>query len=78
MQHPPLPKGIGPAQFGTLGRWVTVRCPRDYADLLRQAGGQWEPGAKVWLVERHRMGPLMRNLRRDTDRLFRQAGLDLD
>jgi hypothetical protein len=42
------------------------------------AGGLWEPGSRRWLIERKRMGPLIRNLRRDTDPLFRQAGLDLD
>jgi hypothetical protein len=29
-------------------------------------------------VERRRVGPLIRNLRRATDPLFRQAGVDLD
>ena len=38
----------------------------------------WEPGSKRWLVERRRLGPLIRNLRRSTDPLFRQAGIDLD
>ena len=32
----------------------------------------------VMLIERRRMGPLIRNLRRTTDPLFRRAGLDLD
>jgi hypothetical protein len=45
---------------------------------MRRAGGQWEPGTRQWLVERRRMGPLIRNLRRTTDPLFRQAGMSLD
>jgi hypothetical protein len=28
-----LPTSIGPVQFGQLGGWVTVRCPRDLAPL---------------------------------------------
>ncbi len=32
----------GPVQFGVLGGWITVRCPRDYDSLMRNAGGQWE------------------------------------
>jgi hypothetical protein len=57
---------------------VAVRCPAELAPLLRQAGGTWEPGSRRWLVERRRLGPLIRNLRRSTDPLFRQAGIDLD
>jgi hypothetical protein len=46
--------------------------------LVRQAGGMWEPGSQRWLIEQRRIGPLIRNLRRVTDLLFRQAGIDLD
>jgi hypothetical protein len=42
------------------------------------AGGLWEPGRRVWLIERRRVGPVVRSLERDTDPLFRQAGLSLD
>jgi hypothetical protein len=38
----------------------------------------WEPGSRRWLIERRRMEPLIRNLRRDTDPLFRRVGMDLD
>jgi hypothetical protein len=31
-----------------------------------------------WLIERKRMGPLIRNLRLVTDPLFRRAGMSLD
>ena len=45
---------------------------------MRQAGGVWEPGGRRWLIERRRLGPLVRKLRRTTDPLFRKAGLSLD
>ena len=69
---------IGPCAFGTFGRLVTVRCPGELAPLMRRAGGQWEPGSRRWLIERRRIGPLIRALRRETDPLFRRAGLSLD
>ena len=76
--HPDLPARIGPAEFSTLGTMVVVRCPHDLDPLMRAAGGLWEPGGRRWLIPRGRMGPLMRELRRATDPLFRQAGIDLD
>ena len=75
---PALPGRIGPVEFGNLGAMVSVRCPRDLDPLMRAAGGLWEPGSPQWLIERWRMGPLMRELRRSTDPLFRRAGMDLD
>jgi hypothetical protein len=42
--------------------------------LLRQAGGEWDPGSRRWLVERWRLGPLIRNLRRTTDPLSAASG----
>ena len=73
-----LPARIGPAEFSTLGAMIAVRCPSDLDPLMRKAGGLWEPGSRRWLIERRRMGPLIRNLRRTTDPLFRRAGLSLD
>jgi hypothetical protein len=73
-----LPTHVGPCEFGQLGNWITVRCPRELAPLMRQAGGQWEPGSRRWLIERRRIVPLIRRLERHTDPLFRQAGLSLD
>jgi hypothetical protein len=73
-----LPARIGPAVFSTLGALVAVHCPHELDPLLRKAGGLWEPGGKRWLIERRRLGPLIRNLRRATDPLFRQAGISLD
>jgi hypothetical protein len=62
--------------FGTLGvGWVMVWCPRQYDDLMRSAGGVWEPGARQWLVERRRIGPVIRELERTVNPLLRQAGI---
>ena len=66
---PPLPARIGPVEFAEFGRMVAVRCPQDFA---------WEPGSRRWLVERRRIGPVIRALQRATDPLFRRAGLTLD
>ena len=41
-----LPTRIGPYELGQLGNWITVRCPRELAPLMRQASGQWEPGRR--------------------------------
>jgi hypothetical protein len=73
-----IPTRIGPAEFGELGRLVAVRCPRDLDPVMRRAGGEWEPGTRRWLVERRRIGPVIRTLRSTTDPLFRHAGLALD
>ncbi len=60
----PIPARIGLAEFGELGAWVTVCCPRDLAPLTRRAGGLWEPGSHRWLIERRRIGPVIRALQR--------------
>jgi len=73
-----LPTRIGPAEFSDFCGMVAVRCPSNLEPLMRQAGGEWDPGLRRWLIERRRMGPLVRNLRRMTDPLFRHAGLSLD
>ena len=57
---------------------TVVRCPHDLDPLMRKAGGLWEPGGRRWLIARNRIGPLMRELRRATDPLFRRVGIDLD
>jgi hypothetical protein len=61
-----------------LGGMVAVRCSADLVPLMRRAGGVWEPGTRRWLIERQRIGPVIRELRRMTDPLFRQAGVSLD
>ena len=75
---PDLPARIGPVEFSMLGAMVAVRCPADLAPIRRRAGGTWEPGTRRWLIERRRIGPVIRELRRTTDPLFRQAGVSLD
>ena len=73
-----VPPSIGPVVFGTLGvGWVMVQCPRQYDELMRQAGGVWEPRARQWLVERRRIGPVIRALERSVDPLFLQVGIRL-
>ena len=78
MAPPAIPARIGPCEFGQLGAMIAVRCPSDFDPLMRRAGGLWEPGSRRWLIERRRIGPVLRALRRTTDPLFRYAGLDLD
>jgi hypothetical protein len=73
-----LPARIGSAEFQALGSMIAVRCPSDLDPWMRKAGGLWEPGSRCWLIERRRMGTLIRNLRRNTDPLFRHASIDLD
>jgi hypothetical protein len=74
-----VPPSIGPVVFGTLGvGWVMVQCPHEYDDLMRKAGGVWEPGARQWLVERRRIRPVIRELERSVDPLFRRVGVHLE
>ena len=75
---PPLPARVGPCEFSMLGAMVAVRCPQEFADIILRAGGLWEPGSRRWLVERRRIGPVIRALQRATDPLFRHAGMSLD
>ena len=75
---PPVPARVGPCEFDLLGAIVAVRCPSDFDPLMRQAGGQLELGSRRWLIERRRLGPLVRALRQATDPLFRHVGIDLD
>ena len=55
-----------------------VRCPSEFDELMRLTGGLREAGSQRWLIPRWRINPLVRELRRTTDPLFRQAGIDLD
>ena len=73
-----LPIRIGPCEFSPLGAMIAVRCPHDFDHLMHQAGGQREQGTRRWLIERRRLGPLVRNQRRDTDPPFRRVGISLD
>ena len=51
---------------------VAVRCPRELTHILQRAGAVWEPGSRRWLVERRRIGPVIRTL----DRWARAVGPD--
>ena len=62
---PPLPARVGPTEFGELGRLVAVRAPRELDDIFRRAGGTWEPGSRRWLIERRRIGPVIRAAQQD-------------
>jgi hypothetical protein len=75
---PVVPARIGPAEFTALGGMIAVRCPSDLDPWMQKGGGLWEPGSRRWLIERRRIGSVIRNLRRVTDPLFRHAGIDLD
>jgi hypothetical protein len=77
-QPPAIPARIGGAEFSMLGGMVAVRCPRELEPLMRRAGAMWEPGSRRWLIEPRRIGPVIRELRRGTDPLFRRAGISLD
>ena len=76
---PGLPARIGPVEFEQFGaKWVAVRCPAAFDEVMRLKGGVREAGSRRWLIPRWRINPLLRELRRATDPLFRQAGIDLD
>ena len=74
----PLPARIGPAEFSLLGKLVAIRAPRELDAIFRRAGGAWEPGSRRWLIERRRIGPVIRELWKATDTLFRKSGVSLD
>jgi hypothetical protein len=75
---PAMPMHIGPCEFSEVGALIAGRCPEDFDPFMRQAGGLWDPGTRRWLIERRRLGPLVRTLQRETDPLFRWAGMSLD
>jgi hypothetical protein len=44
-----VPPSIGPVVFGVGVGWVTIRCPRQYDELMRRAGGVWyRPRGSWW------------------------------
>jgi hypothetical protein len=73
-----VPENIGRVVFGVGVGWVMVRCPRQYDEIMRRAGGTWDAGARQWLIERRRIGPVIRELEHVVDPLFAQAGIRLD
>jgi hypothetical protein len=79
MQKPTdIPQNVGPVRFDQFGRQIAATCPREYDQLMRNAGGQWEAGSRRRLLQRHRIGPVIRTLRRSVDPLFRHAVLVAD
>ena len=77
-EPPSLPARVGPAELDLLGKLVAIRAPRELDGIFRRAGGVWEPGSRRWLIERRRLGPVIRALRKATDPLFRRSGIALD
>jgi len=73
-----VPASIGPVVFGVGVGWVTIRGPRQYDELMRRAGATWDPGARQWVIQRRRIGPVIRELEHEVDPLFAQAGIRLD
>jgi len=45
---------------------------------MRRAGAVWEPAARQWLVERRRIGPVLRELERTVNPSFRRVGINLE
>jgi hypothetical protein len=78
VQEIDLQAHVGPCEFSTLGKLIAVRCPKELAHILQRAGAVWEPGSRRWLVQRRRIGPVIRALERATDPLFRRVGLILE
>jgi hypothetical protein len=74
-----LSSRVGPVELEQFGaKWVAVRGPSEFDGLMRRKGGLREAGSRRWLIPRWRINPLVRELRRATDPLFRQAGMSLD
>ena len=57
---------------------MAVRRPKELAHIVQRAADVWEPGSRRWLIDRRRVGPVIRALDREADPLFRQAGMSLD
>jgi hypothetical protein len=76
--HPPPPFRAGPVAFEAVGKLVKVRAPRELAKTIEAAGGVFDPGDRTWWLQPRRLRPLVRRLERETDPLFRQAGLTLE
>jgi hypothetical protein len=69
-----VPPSIGQVIFGTLGvGWVMTAVSAAIRRPDAQGGGVWEPGARQWLIERWRIGPVIRELKRTVDPLFRRV-----
>jgi hypothetical protein len=73
-----LPARIGPCEFAELGALkMAMRYPRDY-DADAERWRSLEADSRRWLLERRRINPVIRTLRRTVDPLFHHFGLILD
>ena len=61
---PDIPEQVGLVRLGQFCGWVTVRCPPEYAPLVAEAGGMWDPGARQWCVHPRRIGQVLQELLR--------------
>lgn len=57
---------------------IAVRCPHDLDPVDALGRRPVGAGQRRWLIERRRINPLIRTLRRTTDPLFRRAGMSPD
>jgi hypothetical protein len=73
---PPCP--LASALLSSASSVAWWRCAARRSSRTSCAGGVWEPGSRRWLVERRRIGPVIRALEAATDPLFRHASLVLE
>jgi hypothetical protein len=65
---------IGSVERGELGRMVAVRRTKELAHIVQPAGASGSL-ARAWLVDRRRIGPVIRTLEAAADPLFCRPGL---
>jgi hypothetical protein len=75
---PPLPSRIGPVEFVMLAGMVALHCPQDFVPISEARRSDVRTGSRRWLVDRRRIGPVIRALGKATGPLFRHAGMSLD
>jgi hypothetical protein len=51
-----------PASSACSAPWSRCAARVIWNHLMHKAGGMWEPGSRCWLIERRRIGPLIRKL----------------
>jgi len=60
--HSGIPTRIEPARLGRFGGWVTMRCPPEFASVIFEAGGMWDPGVRQWCAHPRRVNQVPREL----------------
>lgn len=55
---PPLPHQVGPCSLTEIARLVLMQAPREFAQLIERAGGQFDRGARNRLQSKSASGPL--------------------